>query len=104
MKIAIGLSGGVDSTIAAYMLKEQGHELIGLTMKIWDDSYVSSNTKSACFGPDEVEDIEEALQGVPQTEVSFHFDKSRDLHIIAKDLGTGSMQSKTLRVQKGVAV
>jgi tRNA-specific 2-thiouridylase len=60
MKIAIGLSGGVDSTIAAYLLKEEGHDLIGLTMKIWDDSFVSSNTKSACFGPDEIEDIEDA--------------------------------------------
>lgn len=59
MKIAVGLSGGVDSTVAAYLLKKHGHEVIGLTMKIWDDSYKSSNKKSACFGPDEIESIEE---------------------------------------------
>lgn len=60
MKIAIGLSGGVDSSISAYLLKEQGHELIGLTMKIWDDSFPGKLTGNACFGPDEVQDIEEA--------------------------------------------
>lgn len=36
-KVAIGLSGGVDSTAAAYILKEEGYEVIGLTMKLFDN-------------------------------------------------------------------
>ncbi len=36
MKIAVGISGGVDSSVAALMLKEQGHEVFGVTMKLWD--------------------------------------------------------------------
>ncbi len=35
MKIAVGLSGGVDSSVAAAMLREQGHEGAGITMKLW---------------------------------------------------------------------
>lgn len=37
MKIAVAMSGGVDSSVVAHMLHEQGHEIIGIMMKLWTD-------------------------------------------------------------------
>lgn len=74
MKILVGLSGGVDSSVAALILKQQGHEVIGATMSIWgkDGMAVKAGHKNACYGPDEIEDIEEARKIANQLEIPYY--------------------------------
>jgi tRNA-specific 2-thiouridylase len=60
MKIVVGMSGGIDSSVAALFLVKAGHDVAGVTMKLWPDAPGFQVKKSACFGPDEAEDIEAA--------------------------------------------
>ena len=60
MRVAVGMSGGVDSSVAAWLLQRDGHEVTGITMKLWAGGSGRPVRKSACFGPDEAEDIEAA--------------------------------------------
>ncbi len=71
MRIAVGLSGGIDSSVAALLLKEQGHDVIGITMAIWSGKYKGGG-KNACYGPDEAEDISEAGSFCDRFGIPYH--------------------------------
>ena len=61
-RVLVGMSGGIDSSIAAYLLKKQGYEVSGVTMSLWKDGRVfhGDATKAACFSPNKQEEIDKA--------------------------------------------
>ena len=74
MRILVGMSGGVDSSVVACLLKEAGHEVIGATMSIWDKgrSYNIMAHKDACFSPHEEQDIEAARDICRRLDIPYH--------------------------------
>jgi len=65
MRIAVAMSGGVDSSVAALLLKQEGHEVIGLSMQLWDHSGEPGRTGRCCT----LEDIADARRAAWRMEI-----------------------------------
>lgn len=67
MKVVVGISGGVDSSVAAYLLKKQGHEVIGLFMINWEEK------DGACTAEEDYEDVKRVCNrlGIPYFSVNY---------------------------------
>lgn len=62
--VLVGMSGGIDSSVAAYLLKEQGFNVHGVTMTVWkqDGKYKGDPSKNSCFSPDKSAEIEKTRE------------------------------------------
>ncbi|MDI1938932.1 tRNA 2-thiouridine(34) synthase MnmA, partial [Staphylococcus aureus] len=69
IRVVVGMSGGVDSSVTAHVLKEQGYDVIGIFMKNWDDT----DENGVCTATEDYNDVIEVCNqiGIPYYAVNF---------------------------------
>jgi tRNA-specific 2-thiouridylase len=75
-RVVVAMSGGVDSSVTAALLQEQGYEVIGITMQIWDHSQADEMQTGSCCSLDDVYDARRVAEtlGIPFYVVNFEAD------------------------------
>ena len=77
MRVLVAMSGGVDSSVAAALLLDKGHEVVGATMKLWGGA-----SDSGCCSVADVEDARRVAQQLGITHHVFNFGEDFDTHVV----------------------
>src|SRR5438094_10117726 len=77
MKVLVAMSGGVDSSVAAALLLEAGHDVTGATMKLWGGA-----SDSGCCSVADVDDARRVAQQLAITHHVFNFTDDFDEHVV----------------------
>jgi tRNA-specific 2-thiouridylase len=75
--VLVAMSGGVDSSVAAAQLRDQGHEVVGVTMKLWGGA-----SDTGCCSAADVDDARRAAQQLGIDHVVFNFTREFDHHVV----------------------
>jgi len=82
-KVVVGMSGGVDSSVAAWLLKKQGYDVVGVTMQIWqDEEEAAQEENGGCCGLSAVEDARRVAWQLEIPYYVMNFKKEFKAHVM----------------------
>src|SRR5215467_11615729 len=82
MKIVVAMSGGVDSSVAAALLAEQGHDVIGLSMQLYDQ-HGGETSFGSCCSIDDLHDARRVAAAINIPHYLLNFEREFDTHVIS---------------------
>ena len=77
MKVMVAMSGGVDSSVAAALLVEQGHDVVGVTMRLW-----GGESDTGCCSVSDVDDARRVAQQLGIDHLVFNFSEDFNTHVV----------------------
>ncbi|MDJ0768831.1 MAG: tRNA 2-thiouridine(34) synthase MnmA [Ilumatobacter sp.] len=77
MKVLLAMSGGVDSSVAGALLLDQGHQVVGVTMKLW-----GGDSDTGCCSVSDVDDARRVAQQLDIDHLVFNFGEDFDRHVV----------------------
>ncbi len=77
MKVLLAMSGGVDSSVAGVLLRRDGHDVVGVTMKLW-----GGDSDSGCCSVSDVDDARRVAQQLDIDHLVFNFGDDFDTHVV----------------------
>ncbi|MBQ8077157.1 MAG: tRNA 2-thiouridine(34) synthase MnmA, partial [Eubacterium sp.] len=87
-KAIIAMSGGVDSSVAAYFMKQKGFECIGATMKLYDNEDIGVSREKTCCSLDDIEDARAVARKLDMPYYVFNFKDEFEQKVIDKFIKT----------------
>ncbi|WP_294835300.1 tRNA 2-thiouridine(34) synthase MnmA [uncultured Eubacterium sp.] len=87
-KAIVAMSGGVDSSVAALFMKEQGYECIGATMKLYDNEDIGIDREKTCCSLDDIEDARAVAYKLGMPYYVFNFKDEFEHKVIDKFIST----------------